>query len=484
MDHRPAPPLHHAALLLALVALVAGWLCFNRLGEPQAPVWDEAYYLTSTARYHQHRTQYSTHPPLGTMLIAAGDKASGRNANADWQAIGATKKIEAAAMPRHFDYSGPRLAPALFGTLAAVLFAALMLQLTGSAPAALLLSLLVLGDTALLVQFRSAQLDPFQLSFVLAALLAAAAILRRQRLGGYVLFGLFIALAALVRANALVLGAMVPVLLWPWLKARDWRAVAARCLAGAAGGLLAAVLVLGAWMNLSTYPPDPTTPAGQQDQTFDPPDRVHVYQTGDWSLGDALDAAGSIRAYMAHDLAITPPSDANGSHPWQWLLGQGVILYRADRSEGRLRSIGLVPNLAAWLISLGGVLTCLLPRRLRESPLRTALLVGWLANMAALQWLDSQRVLYSYHYFIPLLLGHALAALEWQHHGLPRRPALVLGALVAGFGLLAWPLATFRPAPDWLCQAGLARCDSAVQPRTASAIRSGTAGSSIVGGMP
>ncbi|MFO1256589.1 MAG: phospholipid carrier-dependent glycosyltransferase [Sphingomonadaceae bacterium] len=450
--NEPAAELRrNGAILLALVAALAGWLCFARLDEPRAPVWDEAYYLTSTARYHQGLTQFSSHPPLGTMLIAAGDMASGRNAHADWRTIGAEKKISAEAIPAGFDYAGPRLAPALFGTLAALLFAALMLELTGSALAAGLLSLLLLADTALLVQFRSAQLDAFQLGFVLAGLLAAVRAHRRQRTRDYFLFGLFIALAALVRANALVLGAMAPLLLWPLLCERDWRGLAARCAAGLAGGMLAAVLVLAAWIQLTPNMPDPATPAGRQDQAFVSGAHRRALETGEWNLSAAINAAVDIERFMANDLAITPPSDANGSHPWQWLAGQGAILYRSDRSSGRQLSIGLVPNLAAWLISLLGVLTSLLPGRLREDRLRAALLAGWVANMAALQWLDTQRVLYSYHYFIPLLLGHCLAALEWKRHGLPRRIALAVALPVVLFGVAAWPLATFGTTPGWLC---------------------------------
>lgn len=456
----PARPLalRHVALVLALVAALAAWLYLDRLGEPRAPVWDETYYLASTARYHEGRTQFSSHPPLGTMLIAAGDVARGRNQGADWQRIGAGKTVTLEAMPQDFDYSGPRLAPALFGIAAALLFALLMLQLTGSAPAALLLSLLVLADSALLVQFRTAQLDAFQLAFVLATLLAGAAALRQQRIGAYFLFGLFLALAALVRANALVLGAMVPVMAWPLLRERQWRGLALRCAAGAASGLLALALVLGAWMELSPLPPDPATPAGRQDQSFVPPSRIHVYETGSWDLSDALDAADSIRRYMANDLAITPPSDANGSHPWQWLIGKGMILYRADRTGPQPMTIGLVPNLVVWLVSLLGVLTSLLPGRLRESQVRAMLLCGWGASMAALLWLDGQRVLYLYHYFIPLLLGHAMAAIEWQRHGFPRRPALALAALALVAAVFAWPLATGRAAPDWLCRFGHSAC--------------------------
>jgi dolichyl-phosphate-mannose--protein O-mannosyl transferase len=397
------------------------------------------------------------------MLIAAGDSLSGRNRDADWQRIGAERKTIATAMPADFDYSGPRLAPALFGVVAALLFAVLMLQLTGSALASGLLSLLVLADTALLVQFRSAQLDPFQLAFALAAVLAALRAQRRQDLAGYALFGLFVALAALVRINALMLGAMVPVQLWPLLRTREWRAIASRCMAGGGAALLAALLVMGAWMSVSKQPPDAATPVGQRDLAFDAPSRAAIYRTGTWSLTDMPDTVAGMRRAMAHDLAAIPPSDPHGSHPWQWLLGKGMILYNADRTSGTLYSIALVPNQAAWLIALLGVLTSLLPGRLRQSPPRALLLAGWLGSMALLQWLDAVRVVYSYHYFIPLLLGHAMVALEWQHHGLPRRPALVLAAVVAGFGVIAWPLATYRAAPDWLCAARLAQC-SAAQP--------------------
>lgn len=461
MDQSASPPLRHAVLLLALVAAVAGWLAFDRLGTPQAPVWDEAYYLPTTARYHQGTTQYATHPPLGTMLIAAGDSLSGRNAGADWRTIGAERKTSAAAMPTGFDYSGPRLAPALFGIAAALLFAVLMLQLTGSAFASALLSLLVLADMALLIQFRTAQLDPFQLTFALAAVLAALRAQRRQDLGSYALFGLFVALAAMVRINALMLGAMVPVMLWPLIRARQWRASAARCLAGGSAALLAALLVLGAWMSVSKLPPDAATPVGQRDLAFDAPSRAAIYRTGNWSLTDMPDAIAGMRRAMAHDVAVIPASDPHGSHPWQWLLGKGMILYSADRTNGALHSIALVPNQAAWLIALLGVLTSLLPGRLRHSPLRAMLLAGWLGSMALLQWLDAVRVVYSYHYFIPLLLGHAMAALEWKHHGLPRRPAVVLAAVVAALGVMAWPLATYRAAPDWLCEARLAQCGPA-----------------------
>lgn len=417
-------------------------LCFSGLGQVRAPVWDETYYIASTARFHEGRTQFASHPPLGLMLIAGGDMATGLNRNADWQAIGANRSVPAEAMPPSFDYRGPRLAPALFGVIGAGLFCLLMIQLTGSARAGALLSLLFAADTALLVQLRSAQLDSFQIAFILAALLAAIAAWRGGRPVHYALFGLFIACAALVRANGLVTGALGLVLLWPALRARDWALLLRQAAAGAGGGLAALALTMAAFYALSPLPPDPATPVGQDNARFLSPHHAEALAGPGRDLRAALEGLGDYRRYMANDLAITPAADANGSHPGEWLLARGTILYRADHRPGHEVLIGLVPNLAAWLVSLLGVLTSLIPSRLRGDPLRAMLLAAWIANMAVLQYLDGMRVLYLYHYFIPLLLGHAMAAREWQRHGLPWRPAGPAAVLVAGAGLAALGYAT------------------------------------------
>lgn len=429
-------------MAVVLVMAMMAVLCFFQLGRVQAPIWDETYYIPTTARFHEGRTQFAAHPPLGIMLTAAGDMASGLNAGADWDRIGAQRAIPAEAMPVGFDYRGPRLASALFGVIAAGLFCLLMIELTGSAWGGALLSLLLVADTALLVQLRSAQLDSFQLAFVLAALLAALAALRNSRTSAFALFGLFVACAALVRANGLMLGLLAPFLLWPALQRRDWGALVRQASAGAAGGLAALVLTFSVYFALSPLPPDPATPAGQEQARFLSPGHARALKQGQRDMPAALAGLADYRGYMTHDLSITPPADANGSHPAQWLLARGTILYRADRRPGHQDAIGLVPNLAVWLVSLFGVVTSLLPSRWRQDRLRAMLLTGWIANMAALQYLDGMRVLYLYHYFIPLLLGHAMAAREWQRHGLPRLPAATITVLVLGFGAAAWNFAT------------------------------------------
>ena len=65
--------------------------------------------------------------------------------------------------------------------------------------------------------------------------------------------------------------------------------------------------------------------------------------------------------------------------------------------------------------------------------------------LGALLALGGSRVLYLYHYFIPLLLGLALAAREWSSAGLGWRRALVVAVLAGAYGALRLPLALGLP---------------------------------------
>ncbi|MGI0067698.1 MAG: hypothetical protein ACREB9_04665, partial [Thermoplasmata archaeon] len=70
-----------------------------------------------------------------------------------------------------YSFAGVRLAPGVFAVLGAVVFFALMLVLCESLAGALALTSLYVFENAFIVQFRAAQLDAFQIAFVLAALL-------------------------------------------------------------------------------------------------------------------------------------------------------------------------------------------------------------------------------------------------------------------------------------------------------------------------
>lgn len=460
---------------LGLVALLAALLYFPNLGAARAPIWDEAYYLTATARYHEGRLQFASHPPLGLMLIAAGDSLSGLNREIDWRPIAAVKSIKAEAMPAGFDYRGPRLASALFGAFAACAFFLLMAELCGSASMGLLLAPLFLCDTALVAQFRAAHLDAFQLFFVLVGLICLIRSLRREAKAAWLAgFGAAIMAAAMVRANALVLAPLGLVALWPLIRQRAWRQVSTATLAGLVAACAVVVITFGVALIAGPAMPDMASPAGQSDLRFISAEVArHGYGGNIWRFfADTL-------AFMRSDLAGMARADANASHPWQWLAGSGAITFRWDASGDIVAATALVPNRAAWLLSLSGVAlaVCNLvgSRRGDNSPdlVALALLGGWAISMASLIALDAQRVMYAYHYFIPLLIGHALLANAIA----ARRPVdrwnadrwnadrwnadrIALPALLAVTAccLTALPLATGTPVTKSYCRILLRDC--------------------------
>lgn len=435
----------HARLLLALLALAAAALYLPGLDRVRAAIWDEAYYLSTSARYAQGQAHFAAHPPLGTMLIAAGTLLIADNDRVDWRPLGAERAVPEQAMPADFDWGGMRLLPALFGVACIVLFGALLLELTGSLVASALFAALLLFDTALAVQVRSAQLDAFQLAFVIGAIWA---LVRAWRTGSYpalFAFGALVVAAALVRANALVLGALAVPILWRLAAARDWARLWRTCLAGGIGAVLVAGLTLTAYLAVTPNPPDPTTEMGRMDLPFFSPQQRAAQARSPLDPARYPAAARDIVAFMQHDLAIMPPSDAHGSQPWEWLLGRGLIAYRSNVDVNPPWAIGLIPNAIVWLIALAGVVTSAFPRRLRDDPLRALLLAGWLITLGALLVLNGSRVLYLYHYFIPLLFGLALAAREWARSGLGWQAALVVAMLAGAYGALRLPIALGLP---------------------------------------
>jgi dolichyl-phosphate-mannose--protein O-mannosyl transferase len=110
------------------------------LGQPPHPIWDETYYLTAAQRYEDGTAQFATHPPLGLMLIAAGDALLHPNRGIDTRAIGWDKQVAGGRLPEHYSFAGVRLMSAVFAVIGAVVFFAVMLALTRCVLAALLLS--------------------------------------------------------------------------------------------------------------------------------------------------------------------------------------------------------------------------------------------------------------------------------------------------------------------------------------------------------
>lgn len=459
---------------LVWVALLAALNYLVGIGEPRHPVWDESYYLTSIQRYRDGTAQFASHPPLGLMLLAAGEALWQDNRNLDTTALGRDKQVSGDRLPENFSFTGERVASGAFAVAGAVAFFALMLALTRCVLAAALLANLYVFENAFIVQFRAAQLDAFLVFFVICALWCLVVRVHNRGRGSRVLdfaFGMACGLAAMVKLNAGVLALSgVMVVLWD---ARQRLVTAAR--AGAimlTGGVLAVIAVLSLHVALAPHPPDSTSSAGQKDGRFVSAN-YSDYLRGKrpFSPTVVLAAARDYGHFVSADFAGMSRSDPNSSNALQWPLHYKTINYRWDARAGQTSYVQLTGNLFGWWVALIAPLAAaglLILQKLRPCAttqperrvLLTLLLVQYLAIMALHLWLGTQRVMYLYHYFIGLVVAFCLVPLAWQEAadrwpGLRGRlePVMTGGTflLLASFAFYA-PLTFHRPLTQTQCE--------------------------------
>lgn len=75
--------------------------------------WDENYHLTSAQRYIEGVAHFEAHPPLGKMLIAAGEMLANKNAGIDKHQLVFDKHISGEDLPAGFSFFGMRLMPTI-----------------------------------------------------------------------------------------------------------------------------------------------------------------------------------------------------------------------------------------------------------------------------------------------------------------------------------------------------------------------------------
>lgn len=410
-------------LPLAFVAAISFVTFVHGFPNPQALFWDENYHIASAQKYLNGVFFMEPHPPLGKMLIAAGELLLDRNAD-DAQFIGTDY---ATNPPPGFDFTGYRLFPVLLAWLTAPLLYGIFFVLTRNPLWSMLLSLLYPFDNAILVHSRSAMLDSSMLFFSAATVFAFLLLLREKRDARFLqysaLFGAAFACGLTTKAFTLLFILLVPVLWWTML--HDTKK-----LVRFTGAALAAFLIvfLGVWYahfaiggRVVAQLPD-----GGYYQSSDRAEAIiDAGQTANplalpILLKDAL-------AFVSHyedgvpglDLA---KEDENGSPWFLWPVGARTINYRWETPDGfSYRYLYLVANPVVWGVSLLAVLLgavlFLAPyvvRGAEKSPLHLELgtfLMLYAAFLAAVSRIE--RVMYLYHYILPLFFSMIIVGIAF-----------------------------------------------------------------------
>ncbi|OGJ63685.1 hypothetical protein A3C37_02800 [Candidatus Peribacteria bacterium RIFCSPHIGHO2_02_FULL_53_20] len=422
MSRLPESPEAKRALLLLLLVTAIGFFTYvQRYNEPAAFFWDENYHIASAQKYLNGIFFMEQHPPLGKLLIATGEKLLNRNA-LDNQFISTDYGTE---LPAGFSFAGYRFFPVLLAWLTAPLLFLIFWKLTKSDLAAALLSSFYLFDNALIVHLRGAMLEPMLLFF--AALTIFAFLLLHEekdpkRFGWYsALFGVSLGCVLTTKVVGLVMILLIPALGWLLWSKKD---LLQRFLG--IGALAFFVTFVGVWQIHFAL-----------GSTINPalPDQGYYQTSEQYKAVLAAGKNGSVRwfpvmlrdslKFVSHYNNGVPKLDLckeeeNGSPWFLWPIGGRAISYRWETPDGGLyQYLYLQVNPAVWWISFAGVIAAVglllssfvidMKTPLRDRPLLLIFTGLYFSYIAAISQIS--RVMYLYHYFLPLLFSFCVLVL-------------------------------------------------------------------------
>ncbi len=387
-------------ILLLAVGLIIGWLTiFRGYTEPASFYWDENYHIASAQKYLNQVFFQEPHPPLGKLLIAAGESLLDANPQDD-QFI---ETNHASTSPPDFSFAGYRFFPVLLAALTVPLFGLLGFQLSGSLVAGIICIAAFGFDNALVVHLRGAMLEGPQLFFLIGSAVSAIA-------GLPIVAGLCAGAAIATKVNSAPALILVTAacfqrnrlkgLLWfTFTGALIW------CVVWQTHFLLGQRLLTDKYKSSQEYQtaikeghagsPELFVPAISQALSY-----FADYQTGVPTLNMCK-------------------TQENGSYPLLWPLGAQSINYRWDRKDGATSYLYLQANPAVWLFSLLGILWAARSFSVSQITRMHSANRGVLACAALLALYAASillplyyaRVFYLYHFFIPLLTGVLVGAI-------------------------------------------------------------------------
>lgn len=427
-----------------LITVLAAATFGTRYWLPQSLFWDENYHVAAAQKQLDGVMYMETHPPLGKMLIALGERLTGANAGRDTSRLLQRDHVSNAMLPPDYSYVGVRLASVLGMVLAAPLLFCLIRLISGSNVSALVFSSLLVFDNALVLHGRAAMLEGVQIFFVLLALYVFARLLQARRIAlwHYPLLGALIGLVVAVKLNGAVLLLLLVALFlvdqWSNLRAWRWPPLLLRLLQAvplALAGLLAVFLGVF-YLHIATA----TEVVGTRTYKASPQYLEHLKAGTSWTPAGFVTGLKDQLRYIAEYSEGVPRLDMckpgeNGSPALHWPLGGKTINYRwnKDTVDGQVEVSYsyLVGNPLVWLPVLAGVLlscSLLLGRWVyglaisdRRLFLWQGLLSGlYLSYMIAI--LQIERVMYLYHYLLPLVLGIVNLAAVHAYLFQPARP--------------------------------------------------------------
>ena len=422
----------------AIILVVSFGIYFPHYGSPQAMFWDENYHVPNAQKYIDGVMYMEPHPPLGKLLMAVGEVWFGDNEKVNKQALLGTDYLTGDAAPPEMTYKGYRWPSVVMMAFSVLFFYGIINRITQRAWLAAAFTSLVIFDNALVIHARAVHLDGIQLFFILAELYFFTRIVtsgKPIRLRDYVLLGTFIGLATSVKVTSaielLLLAMLFGVDQWSNIKQWNWQALIKRLAVTVPAGVLPAAAVFFAVFYIHI---------GLGDKIIDnrtykaSPEYLNQIRMGEtWSLKTFSLGMRDNWKFMSEYADGVPrldecKADENGSYAMNWPLSSKTISYRWDKNTVDGKTVTqykyLIGNPIVWFSIVGGIILSLgliISRYIYNNPVKDEKLFYWILAFTGLYVsymvaiLQIERVMYLYHYFIPLIFGAINLALIYTY---------------------------------------------------------------------
>ena len=427
------------AWLVPGVLLVASLLVYLAgLQYPKSMFWDENYHVVSAQKHVDGMMYMEPHPPLGKMLLGLSEAVFSPNDDIDLSSLLKTDYLKGSDMPEGMEFWAYRLPSALMMALSVWFLYQILFRITRYRPIAFVFSLFIVFDNAMVLHSRAAMLEGVQFFFILMAIWYFVRTVTRGvviHLKHYVVLGLMVGLVTAVKLNGLVLSLLLGMLLLEDKGKALLGGAFIECLERTVLGTvaffasLAAVfcLVFYVHIGLGTHV-EPT-----KKYKASPEYLASIEENGGFSFTTFRYGFRDNLRYISEYADGVPRLDIcketeNGSYYAKWPFGGKGINYRWSKNavDGvtKVSYSYLVGNPLIWLTVVAGILvsiSLILGRFVFDLPIKDERLFMYIlyftgmyvSYMIAIAQID--RVMYLYHYFVPLLFGIINAALLFAY---------------------------------------------------------------------
>jgi dolichyl-phosphate-mannose--protein O-mannosyl transferase len=450
---------------LGLLLFISYFLFLKGYQNPDKLFWDENYHIASAQKYLDKTFFLEQHPPLGKLLIALGEHIVQPNEKLDRKYFNRQDHLK--KVPKGYSFTGMRLVPVLCLIGSGLLFFLILYHISRSLFLSLTFSSLFMFDNASIVQSRAAHLEPIQFIFLFAAILLGLRMLDSvsPKPHRWALLGLFIGLAAAVKVTSFILLLLFPFLylktiLGPYPSEATSEGVASgklkfsscignlwKPMAGIAMSLIALSAIYYVHFRLARNVVNKRFYLANTELRKDLKEDNTSFSAFATFMKETIRYTDRFNDGVPR-LRPDGPKE-NGSHPVFWPLGKKSISYRWDKTkDGKIRHHRIHCNPVGWAISFISLLLCtsliaahrVFDLAVSDSNRRTYGLIEifaamWWAYMIVMMGLG--RVMYLYHYLVPLFFGCILSLLLYLYlfSGLHKKRKVILYSSVLLFTL-------------------------------------------------